>query len=82
MNKPFSLVYEDFKRELADLINNSALPPFIIEAILQNYLFEINSIVKRQYQSDKAQYEMSLINETKEAKKEREIKEENAVEIG
>ena len=66
MNKPLSLIYEDFKQELADLINNSGLPAFIIESVLQNYLIETRTIVKKQYQIDKAQYEKSLLKECEE----------------
>ena len=62
MDKPFSVVCEDFKKELADLINNSSLPPFVIESILQNYLIEINSIVKKQYQIDKAKYDKFILS--------------------
>lgn len=60
MDKPFTVVYEDFKQEMANLINNSGLPPFIIEAVLQNYLSETKNIAIRQYQIDKAKYEESL----------------------
>ena len=66
MNKPLSLIYEDFKQELADLINNSGLPAFIIESVLQNYLIETRTIVKKQYQVDKTQYEKSLLKECEE----------------
>lgn len=61
MNKPFSLVYKEFKNELANLINNSGLNPFIIESVLQNYLYEINSVASNQYEADKAQFEKSLL---------------------
>ena len=75
MNKPFSLICEDFKKELTDLINNSVLPPSIIELILQSYLIEVNNAAKRQYQYDKIQYENILTNEKKET-------EENIIEVG
>ena len=70
MDKPFSVMCEDFKKELADLINNSSLPPFVVESILQNYLIEINSIVKRQYQIDKAKYDKFILNKDKKEKNE------------
>ena len=60
MDKPISVVYEDFKQDMANLINGSGLPPFIIEMVLQNYLNETRNIVIRQYQNDKAKYEESL----------------------
>ena len=60
MNKPITVVYEDFKQELANLINNSGLPAFIIEPILQSYLNETRAIMQKQYESDKAKFEESL----------------------
>lgn len=62
MNKPFSIIYTEFKQELANLINNSGLSPFIIESILQNYLYEVNNATRNQYQIDKTCYEQSLLN--------------------
>lgn len=70
MDKPFSIVHEEFKQELADLINNSNLPPFIVESILKNYLYELTGLVKNQYQYDKAQYEKFLLEKEKNEKKE------------
>lgn len=61
MNKPMSLIREEVKKELADTINNSNLPPFIIEPILQDFLREVHVAVVRQYENDKAMYEKSLI---------------------
>ena len=60
MNKPFSIICEEFKQELTDLINNSGLPSFIVAPILQNYLYEVNEVVKNQYRADKLQYEKTL----------------------
>lgn len=57
MNKPISIIYEEFKQELATLINNSGLPPFMLESILQNYLNEVSVLTKNQYRIDKIQYE-------------------------
>lgn len=62
MNKPSSIIYEEFKRDMASLINNSGLPAFIIESVLQNFLHETVMISQRQYQFDKAEYEKSLEN--------------------
>lgn len=77
MNKPFSVVYEEFKQNMASLINNCGLPPSVIESLLQNYLSEVTSIAKNQYASDKAQYE-KFLNEknTSENNKEVETKQE------
>lgn len=66
MNKPITVIYEDFKKELADLINNSGLPAFIVETVLQSYLIETGNASKRQYQLDKARYEEFLSKENKD----------------
>lgn len=61
MNKPITVVFEDFKNELANLINQSGLPAFVIEFVLQSYLNETRIAMQKQYQFDKAQYEQSLL---------------------
>jgi preprotein translocase subunit SecB len=63
MDKPITVVYEDLKQKLANLINNSGLPAFMIEPILQSFLYETREIAKRQYQLDKIQYEKFLDEE-------------------
>lgn len=60
MNKPLTIAYEEFKQNLANLINNCGLPSVLVESILQNYLNEISVIVKRQYRLDKIEYENTL----------------------
>lgn len=60
MNKPSTVIYEEFKQDLANLINKSGLPAFVIEPVLQNYLNETRTVVQRQYQADKTAYENSL----------------------
>ena len=63
MDKPFSMIYEEFKQKMADIINNSGLPPSVIESVLKNYLNEVNNIAKNQYQIDKAEYEKFLLKD-------------------
>ena len=65
---------EEFKQGIANLINGSSLPPFLVELILQNYLYEISNIAKNQYQLDKAQYE-KFLSDSDENNKNKEIKE-------
>ena len=66
MNKPITVIYEDFKQELANLINNSGLPAFIIEPILVSFLEETRMAAKKQYQLDKEIYEKSSGEKCKE----------------
>ena len=60
INKPITVVYEDLKQELANLINNSGLPAFMIEPILQSYLNEVRIVMENQYKLDKAEYENAI----------------------
>ena len=63
MNKPLTIVYQEFKQELANLINNSDLPIVMIESILQNYLNEVSNLAKRQCQIDKIEYDKFLLEQ-------------------
>ena len=69
IEKPTILLIEDFKNGLANLINNSNLPTFIIEPILKDFLNETRIIINRQYEAEKAQYEILLEDVDKKADK-------------
>lgn len=60
MNKPITLIREETKQKLANVINESGLPAFIIEPILSDFLNETRIVAQRQYEMEKAQYEQSL----------------------
>ena len=79
MNKPFSMMCEEFKQNVVNLINSSGLPPFVIESILKNHLNEVSNIVNNQYQIDKAEYERLLfeMNNVKEVELKEETEEAN-----
>lgn len=47
---------------MADLINNSGLPPFVMEPIVKDMLLEIQAATKKQYEYDKEQYEQALVS--------------------
>ena len=64
MNKPVSIVREEFKSDLIKLINNSGLQLFIVEPILQEIFLEVRNVAKTQYELDKKRYEESLIAES------------------
>ena len=65
MNKPSTIIYEEFKQNLANLINTSGLPAFIIEPVLRDYLSEVKAMAQRQYQMDKAEYDKALLEANK-----------------
>ena len=60
MNKPIVLVREEFKQNLADVINKSGLPPFVIEPIMQSYLEEVRIAAQNQLETEKTRYEQYL----------------------
>lgn len=66
MNKPSTIIYEEFKQELANLINRSGLPAFVIEPVLRDYLNDTRTAMQRQYQADKAAYEKALAEQSAE----------------
>ena len=55
MNKPITIVREETKEQIANIINNSGLPAFVIEPILQEFLMEVKNVAIRQYEYDKQQ---------------------------
>lgn len=63
MNKPITLIREETKQQLADVINNSGLPAFVIEPILVEFLNETRMAAKKQYEIEKSQYELFLKQE-------------------
>lgn len=60
MNKPITIKREEFKECIAGIINDSGLPAFIIEPILQEFLVEVKNAERIQYQHDLKQYEAYL----------------------
>lgn len=71
MKKPLSILRDDFIKNLADVINKSSLPAFIITPILQTFLEEVKQIEKKQLNEDKIKYANYLKEaETKEVSNE------------
>lgn len=60
MNKPITIIYEELKRDIAELINASNLPPFVLESLIKDFFIEISDVAKKQYEHDKEQYESEL----------------------
>ena len=56
MNKPITVVRHDFINALTALINDSQLPPFILEPILKDFYADIHVIAQQQLENDMKQY--------------------------
>lgn len=62
MNKPLTMVIKETKNKLANVCNESGLPPIILDLIMQGFYSEIHSLAKRQSLEE----EMAYINKGKE----------------
>lgn len=60
VKKPMTVAREDFFNSAITLINESDLPAFVLEPILQNLLNDVRNIMKEQYLKDLEQYETEL----------------------
>lgn len=60
VQKPFSLLYEDFEKSISELINNSGLPISVVECIFKNVLNMLHNVSIQQLQIDKERYDKLL----------------------
>lgn len=56
MDKPLSLIIDDFKTDLANVINNSNLPPVILKPVIKEIYDEIKLLQVQELQNDKIKY--------------------------
>lgn len=54
--KPMSVARAEFITSVTDLINNSMLPPFVIEPILKDMYNDIHVVAQKQYEADLKRY--------------------------
>lgn len=60
--KPVTLVRQEFINDITKLINESSLPAFVIEDILEKILKQVHDLTNIQYEQEKKRYE-ELISE-------------------
>lgn len=56
INKPTSIVKEEFVKNLYSLISQTKFPPFLVELILKDVLVNIKEMSKIQYEKDNVEY--------------------------
>ena len=56
MSKPASMVIREFEEKLEESINNSGLPPVIVEMVLRGYYIQIKEMAKRQADEEAKAY--------------------------
>ena len=65
MTKPANLIIEETKENLVKVINESGLPPFLVEPILKDLYNQISILKQQELEQSKKQYEDSLKQEEK-----------------
>lgn len=65
MTKPANLIIEETKENLVKVINESGLPPFLLEPVLKDLYNQINILKQQELEQSKKQYEDSLKQEEK-----------------
>ena len=75
IEKPITVIRQEFIDTISNDINNCNLPLFVIEPILKDIYLEVKSLSQKQYEFEKAEYESKLqklqvgdINESKQKK--------------
>lgn len=63
MNKPANLIVEETKESIVKIVNESGLPPFLLEPILKEIYNQVNILKQQELEQSKKQYENSLKNE-------------------
>lgn len=61
MNKPLTIVADEFQRDLINSINSYSLPMFVVESILKEIINEVHIAAAKQLESDRAIYEKELM---------------------
>lgn len=67
MTKPANLIIEETKENLVKVINESGLPPFLLEPVLKDLYNQISILKQQELEKSKQEYENSL-NQEKEKK--------------
>lgn len=60
IQKPITVARAEFISSLTSLINNSGMPPFIIEPILKDMLNDVRIMSQRQLEQDTKRYQDAL----------------------
>lgn len=61
LDKPITIIRQEFIDKLVNEINNCQLPMFIVEPILHDLLDVVKAAAQKQYETDKARYEQQLL---------------------
>lgn len=65
MNKPLNMIIKETKQKLANVCNESGLPPFILDLIMQGIYSEIHLLAEKQTWEEEQSY-MRELEESKD----------------
>lgn len=60
VQKPITVARAEFITSMTTLINDSGLPPFIIESVLRDMLYDVKAVAQKQLEHDTARYHEML----------------------
>ena len=63
VQKPITVVRQEFIEKIVNDVNTCGLPLWAIEPILEDLLRSVKSESRRQYEMEKAQYEQALASQ-------------------
>ena len=66
MEKPLTIKRAEFSQRLADAINESELPAFVVADILERVTEHVKRLANEQFMNDKQAYEQACADEAKE----------------
>ena len=69
IEKPITVIRQEFIDTISNDINNCNLPLFVVEPILRDIYLEVKTLSQKQYELEKAEYESKLqMGDTNESK--------------
>lgn len=66
MEKPMSLIIDEFQKKIVEAVNESRLHPSILDIVMSNMAREIHELAVQQNKQEMALYEQSLNNNAEE----------------
>ena len=60
MSKPASMAIREFEEKIEESINNSGLPPVIVEMVLRGYYIQIKEMAKKQADEEEAAFKREV----------------------
>ena len=60
MNKPASVAIKEFSENLESCVNNSGLPPIVLEMVMRGYYLQLKELADRQTRTEEDSYRKDL----------------------